>query len=222
MIKILIIDDEPDILEFLKYNLIKEGYDIYTALNGSEGLKIALEIVPDLIILDVMMPDMDGIETCRNIKEQRSLQKTMIVFLSARGEEYSLIAGFESGADDYIVKPIKVTILSSKIKAMFRRPLQEDINKLLINNLIIDKNGYTVTKGGTTFEIPKKEFELLFLLATKPQKVFTRDEIIDKVWGLNTFVGNRTIDVHVRKIRSKIGEEFIKTIKGVGYKFDNN
>jgi len=221
MKKILIIDDEPDILEFLKYNLIKEGYDTYTASNGIDGINMAMEIIPNLIILDVMMPVMDGIETCRNIKEIPTLRKTLIVFLTARGEDYSQIAGLESGADDYIVKPVKNRVLIERIKALFRRiSVEDDTNKIFIDNLIIDKNKYSVAKGDKTIDLPKKEFELLFLLAEKPNKVFTRREIYNIIWEGDLNIGDRTIDVHIRKIREKIGEEYIKTIKGVGYKFD--
>ena len=220
MKKILIIDDEPDILEFLKYNLNKEGYDTYTASNGIEGLNMAMEIIPDLIILDVMMPEMDGMETCKNIKEIPTLKNTFVVFLSARGEDYSQIAGFESGADDYILKPVKPRILIERIKALFRRIPDEDPNKIFINDIIIDKNRYTVTKKGVSYNFPKKEFELLFLLAEKPKRVFTRKEIYNTIWGYDMIVGDRTIDVHVRKIREKIGEAYIKTVKGVGYKFE--
>ncbi len=222
MKKILIIDDEPDILEFLKYNLNKEGYDTYIASNGVDGLNMAMGIIPDLIILDVMMPEMDGIETCKIIKEIPTLRKTIIIFLSARGEDYSQIAGLESGADDYIVKPIRIRILVERIKAILRRVPDDDDNenKIFIDDLVIDKNRYTVTKEDTTFNLPKKEFELLYLLAEKPKRVFTRREIFNVVWEGDINTGNRTIDVHIRKIREKIGEEFIKTIKGVGYKFE--
>ena len=221
MLKILIIDDESDILEFLKYNLKKEGYDIYTVSNGVEGLIVAMEIIPDLIILDVMMPEMDGIETCKNIKEIPILQKTKIVILSARGEDYSQIAGFESGADDYIVKPIKLNILIKRINALLRSTLAEDdINKIYISGLIIDKNKYSVTKANHSIDLPKKEFELLYLLATKPKKIYTRNEIYNLIWNNDLIIGKRTIDVHIRKIREKIGNDYIRTIKGVGYKFD--
>lgn len=220
MKKILIIDDEPDILEFLKYNLSNENFNIYTAANGIDGLKIALEIIPDLIILDVMMPEMDGIETCKNIKENKSLQNSLIVFLSARGEDYSQIAGLDCGADDYIVKPVKLRILIGKIKAMFRRISDENSSKIIIKNLVIDKNNYTVIKENITIDFPKKEFELLYLLAGKANKIFSREEIYSTVWGNNIVVGDRTIDVHIKKIRDKLGDNSIRTIKGVGYKFE--
>lgn len=220
MKKILIVDDEPDILEFLKYNLEKEGYKIHTASNGAIALNIAKEIIPDLIILDVMMPEMDGIETCKNIKENQSLQKTLIVFLSARSEDYSQIAGLDSGADDFIIKPVRFRVLLGKINAMFRRTTDELSNKIITNDLIIDKNKYSVIKENKTIDFPKKEFELLFLLASKPNKILSREEIYSIIWGDSIVVGDRTIDVHIKKIRDKLGNDIIRTIKGVGYKFE--
>lgn len=221
MRKILIVDDEPDILEFLKYNLDKQGYDTYTAANGVEGLKIALETIPDLIILDIMMPEMDGIEACKIIKENSIFRKTLVVFLSARGEDYTQIAGFESGADDFIVKPIKIRVLIEKIKALLKRTIVVDVkNKIFINELIIDKNKFSVTKDNVAIDLPKKEFELLFLLASNPKRVYKRTEIFNIIWGSDTIVGDRTIDVHIRKLREKLGENLIKTIKGVGYRFE--
>lgn len=221
MRKILIVDDEPDILEFLKYNLDKQGYDTYTAANGVEGLKIALETIPDLIILNIMMPEMDGIEACKIIKENSIFRKTLVVFLSARGEDYTQIAGFESGADDFIVKPIKIRVLIEKIKALLKRTIVVDVkNKIFINELIIDKNKFSVTKDNVAIDLPKKEFELLFLLASNPKRVYKRTEIFNIIWGSDTIVGDRTIDVHIRKLREKLGENLIKTIKGVGYRFE--
>jgi len=222
-IRILLVDDEDDVLEFLSYNIRKEGYEVYTANNGIKGLQKAIEIVPHLIILDVMMPEMDGIETCREIKQVPQLENTIIVFLTARGEEYSQIAGFDAGADDYVTKPVKPRLLVSRIKALLRRHRSETEqpgNQLDLGGLIIDRERYIVLLDGKEISLPKKEFELLQLLASKPNKVFTRDEIFSKVWGDNVIVGDRTIDVHIRKIREKLGVNNIKTIKGVGYKFE--
>ncbi len=222
--KILLVDDEPDILEFLSYNLIKEGYDVYTSSNGNEALKIATKEIPHLIILDVMMPGMDGIEVCENLKRNKNLSHTVIAFLTARGEDYSQIAGFEAGADDYISKPIKPKLLISRIKALLKRFDFSDnqiSEKSIISfdNLTINKEKYSVTKNNIEINLPKKEFELLILLATKPDKVFTRDDIYNIIWGNDVIVGERTIDVHIRKLREKIGDNFIQTIKGVGYRF---
>jgi two-component system alkaline phosphatase synthesis response regulator PhoP len=222
-IRILLVDDEDDVLEFLSYNIRKEGYEVYTANNGIKGLQKAIEIVPHLIILDVMMPEMDGIETCREIKQVPQLENTIIVFLTARGEEYSQIAGFDAGADDYVTKPVKPRLLVSRIKALLRRHRSETEqpgNQLDLGGMIIDRERYIVLMDGEEISLPKKEFELLQLLASKPNKVFTRDEIFSKVWGDNVIVGDRTIDVHIRKIREKLGVNNIKTIKGVGYKFE--
>jgi two-component system alkaline phosphatase synthesis response regulator PhoP len=222
--KILLVDDEPDILEFVGYNLRKEGYHLDTASNGKEAIAIAKKEIPNLIIIDVMMPDMDGIETCREIRSINELKNVMIAFLTARNEDYSQIAGFEVGADDYINKPIKPRVLISRIKALLRRQSgggnENSVKKVDLGGLEIDREKYVVLKEGSEINLPKKEFELLALLASKPGKVFTRDNILDQVWGGDVVVGDRTIDVHVRKLREKLGEEFIKTVKGIGYKFD--
>ena len=221
-IKILLVDDEVDVLEFLSYNIRKEGYEVHTANNGVKGLQKAIEIKPHLIILDVMMPEMDGIETCREIKQIPQLENTIVVFLTARGEDYSQIAGFDAGADDYVTKPVKPRLLVSRIKALLRRYKtdEDSSNKLDLGMMVIDKERYVVFLEGVEISLPKKEFELLLLLASKPNKVFSRDEIFSKVWGDNVIVGDRTIDVHVRKIREKLGINNIKTIKGVGYKYE--
>ncbi len=221
--KILLVDDEADILEFLSYNLKKEGYTVFTANNGKEAVAIAKKENPHLIILDVMMPDMDGIETCREIRELPGLKDVMIAFLTARNEDYSQIAGFEVGADDYINKPIKPRVLISRIKALLRRSASStsiDTNKAEMGGIKIDRERYLVMKDDVEYNLPKKEFELLDLLASKPGKVFTREVILDKVWGGDVVVGDRTIDVHIRKLREKLGEDFIKTVKGIGYKFE--
>lgn len=220
--RILLADDEPDVLEFLGYNLRKEGYQMHSCNNGKEAIELAAHILPHLIILDVMMPSMDGIEACREIRQQPHLENTIIIFLTARGEDYSQIAGFDAGADDYITKPIKPRVLISRVKALLRRYREKDSNStvLKVGNLVIDKEKYKVLKDDEEIVLPKKEFELLLVLASKPNKVFSRDEIFSKVWGNDVIVGDRTIDVHVRKIREKIGVENIKTIKGVGYKFE--
>ncbi len=224
-IKILLVDDEPDIIEFLSYNLKKEGFNIFTAQNGIEAIKKAKEIKPDLILLDVMMPEMDGIEVCEKIREISEINETIIAFLTARGEDYSQIAGFDAGADDYITKPIKPKVLISRIKALLKRTEKkiktEKINLVLNNgNLIIDTEKYIITLNGDEISLPKKEFELLNLLASNPGKVFVRDDIFDKIWGEEVIVGERTIDVHVRKLREKLGDDLIQTIKGVGYKLN--
>ena len=221
--KILLVDDEPDILEFLSYNLKKEGYTVYMATNGTEAVAVAKKESPDLIILDVMMPDMDGIDTCREIRELPGLSDVLIAFLTARSEDYSQIAGFDVGADDYINKPIKPRVLISRIKALLRRGGANKVNiteKVEIGGIKIDRERYLIVKEGVEISLPKKEFELLALLASKPGKVFTREVILDNVWGGDVVVGDRTIDVHIRKLREKIGEDFIKTIKGIGYKFE--
>jgi len=221
--KILLVDDEPDILEFLSYNLKKEGFNVYTANNGKEAITIAKKENPQVIILDVMMPDMDGIETCREIREIPGLKDVMIAFLTARNEDYSQIAGFEVGADDYINKPIKPRVLVSRIKALLRRGGSIDnvvAEKVDMGGIKIDRERYLVIQDGKEINLPKKEFELLALLASKPGKVFTREVILDKVWGGEVVVGDRTIDVHIRKLREKLGEDFIKTVKGIGYKFE--
>ena len=220
--RILLVDDEPDILEFLGYNLKKEGYEVHSANNGSEALELARKNTPDLIILDVMMPEMDGIETCRQLREIKGLKNVLIAFLTARSEDYSQIAGFESGADDYISKPIRPRVLISRIKALLRRGGKTETDSQLFSagDLTIDRSKYFVIKNGKEVHLPKKEFELLALLAAKPGHVFTRDSILEKIWGDDVIVGDRTIDVHIRKLREKLGEEYFKTIKGIGYKFE--
>ena len=223
--KILLVDDEPDILEILSYNLSAEGYQISTASNGVEAVKKAKKHLPHLIIMDVMMPEMDGIEACEKIRILPQLKDTIITFLTARGEDYSQVAGFEAGADDYITKPIKPKVLVSKIKSLLRR-LNDESSKvnsevLHIGDLTIDREAYKIISKGVEIVLPRKEFELLSLLASKPGKVFKRDEILDKVWGNEVVVGGRTIDVHIRKLREKIGDNSFKTIKGVGYKFQS-
>ena len=218
---ILLVDDEPDILEFMKYNLKKENYRVFTSANGKDAIQMAKKHLPDLILLDIMMPEMDGIETCRLIREIPALKDTYIVFLTARSEDYSQLAGFDAGADDYVSKPIKPKLLLSRIKALLRRKKGEPQDRRFIaGDLEIDREQYNVTKNGVPMDLPRKEFELLSLLAAKPGRVFTRDEILRSVWGSDVFVGDRTIDVHIRKIREKIGEESIKTVKGIGYKFE--
>lgn len=224
--KILLVDDEPDILEFIGYNLKKEGFQVKTATNGTEALQVAQAYTPHLIVLDVMMPGMDGIETCEEMRQIPSLKDSLIVFLTARGEDYSQIAGFEAGADDYITKPIKPKVLISRVKALLKRyksgstnEQPSDETRIVVGDLTIDREKYIVLIQNKELVLPKKEFELLLLLASKPNRVFTRDEIYTAVWGDNIIVGDRTIDVHIRKLREKIGQNHIKTIKGVGYKF---
>jgi len=222
-IKILLVDDEPDILEIVGYNLSTEGYQVITANNGLEGVRKAEKERPQLIILDVMMPEMDGIEACEKIRQLPELKDVMITFLTARGEDYSQVAGFDAGADDYITKPIKPKVLMSRVKALLRRYKEshdsvfEDVVK--IGNLTIDRDAYKIMLKDQEISLPRKEFELLYLLASKPGKVFKRDDILDKVWGNEVIVGGRTIDVHIRKLREKLGDELFKTVKGVGYKF---
>jgi two-component system, OmpR family, alkaline phosphatase synthesis response regulator PhoP len=222
--KILLVDDEPDILEFIKYNLEKEGYEVFTANNGHEALELAFKELPSLIVIDVMMPGMDGVETCVKLRENTKLNNTLITFLTARNEDYTQIAGFDAGADDYITKPIKPRVLVSRIKALLRRSSVQGPDAAEsaqnLGGLIIDRNKYIVVKNGEEINLPKKEFELLALLASKPGNVFPREVILDSVWGGDVIVGDRTIDVHIRKLREKLGDEYIKTIKGVGYKFD--
>ncbi len=221
-ITILLVDDEPDILEIVGYNLSQEGYHIVTASNGREAIEIAKKEMPKLIIMDVMMPEMDGIEACEKIRQISELQNTIITFLTARSEDYSQMAGFDAGADDYISKPIKPRILVSKVKALLRRIKENvDVSDVLnIGSIEINREEYKIIKDGEEIHLPRKEFELFYLLASKPGKVFTREEILDKVWGNEVIVGGRTIDVHIRKLREKIGDEFFKTIKGVGYKIE--
>ena len=224
-IKILLVDDEPDILEIVGYNLSQEGYNIITATNGKEAIVLSKKEQPQLIIMDVMMPEMDGMEACEKIREIPELKDTIITFLTARSEDYSQVAGFEVGADDYIAKPIKPKLLVSKVKGLLRRLKDEELENsetLTGGNLQINREEYKIIKDGISIVLPRKEFELLYLLASKPGKVFTRAEILDKVWGNEVIVGGRTIDVHIRKLREKIDEDVFKTIKGVGYKIELN
>lgn len=219
--KILVVDDENDILEFIQYNLKKEGYEVHLAHNGQEAIEVGRKVKPDLILLDVMMPVMDGIEACKIMKADANFSKTFIVFLTARAEEYSEIAGFNAGADDYIAKPIKPRVLISRISAILRRKSKEVTEaKLTVGDIIIDRETFLVYRGEQKIQLARKEFELLFLLAGKPGKVFTREYILEKVWGDEVLVVDRTIDVHIRKLREKLGDEYIGTVKGVGYKFE--
>lgn len=221
--KILIVDDEPDIRELIEYNLKKEGYQVYTATNGQEAVTEAKRVLPDLIILDIMMPKMDGIEACRILRTMNEFKNTFMVFLTARSEEYSEIAGFNVGADDYIAKPIKPRALTSRVNAILRRNVQaeaEEDNKLEVADLIIDREAFLVFRKGERITLAKKEFELLYLLASKPGKVYTRDVILKNIWEESVVVTNRTIDVHIRKLREKLGDMYVTTVKGVGYKFE--
>ncbi|MDP5229421.1 MAG: response regulator transcription factor, partial [Cellulophaga sp.] len=221
-IKILLVDDEPDILEILNYNLSQEGYEVFTAKNGLEAVSKAKKKHPHLIILDVMMPEMDGIEACEIIRNTPGLEETIITFLTARSEDYSQVAGFDAGADDYITKPIKPKVLVSKVKALLRRLKEDDAateDIVKVGNIVINREEYKIINNGEELILPKKEFELLALLTSKPNKVFKREDILDKVWGNEVVVGGRTIDVHIRKLREKIGDDHFKTVKGVGYKF---
>ncbi|PWA05621.1 response regulator transcription factor [Flavobacterium psychrotolerans] len=222
-IKILLVDDEPDILEIVGYNLSQEGYQISTAINGKDAIVKAKKELPHLIIMDVMMPEMDGMEACENIRKIPELSHVIITFLTARSEDYSQVAGFDAGADDYIAKPIKPKLLVSKVKALLRRFKEEESKHsetLNVGGIEINREEYRIVKDAVEIVLPRKEFELFYLLASKPGKVFKRDEILDKVWGSEVIVGGRTIDVHIRKLREKIGEDLFKTIKGVGYKFE--
>lgn len=220
-VKILVVDDEPDIIEFISYNLRKEGFIVESALNGQDGIDKAIGFNPNLILLDVMMPTLDGIEACKQLRSRTQFQSTFIVFLTARSEEYSEISGFNAGADDYIAKPIKPRVLISRIKAILRRKTRdEELQIIEAADLRIDKESFLVFRQDEKIQLAKKEFELLFLLAGKPGKVFTRDNILEKVWGEDVLVVDRTIDVHIRKIREKLGDDYITTVKGVGYKFD--
>ena len=219
--KILVVDDEPDILELVQYNLEKEGFAVRTAFNGLEAIDLASQWSPDLILLDVMMPEMDGMETCIKIRENAKLDRAVIAFLTARSEDYSQIAGFDAGADDYITKPIKPRVLLSRIKALWRRGTKGAESKPVFSGktLTIDRDRYVVIRNGEEMNLPKKEFELLSLLVSQPGKVFTRSAILSEVWGNDVVVGDRTIDVHIRKLREKLGDHYFKTVKGVGYKF---
>jgi two-component system, OmpR family, alkaline phosphatase synthesis response regulator PhoP len=221
-IKILLVDDEQDILEIVGYNLSQEGYKIVTASNGKEAIAVAKKELPQLIIMDVMMPEMDGMEACENIRKIPELSNVIITFLTARSEDYSQVAGFDAGADDYIAKPIKPKLLVSKVKALLRRLKNETLasETLNVGGIEINREEYKIVKDSIEIVLPRKEFELFYLLASKPGKVFKREEILDKVWGNEVIVGGRTIDVHIRKLREKIGEDLFKTIKGVGYKFE--
>jgi two-component system alkaline phosphatase synthesis response regulator PhoP len=220
-IKILLVDDEPDILEIVGYNLKAEGYQVYTEKNGAEAVKTAKKVIPHLILLDIMMPEMDGIEACEKIRTIKTLENVLIAFLTARSEDYSHVAGFEAGADDYITKPIKPKVLVSKVKSLLRRLKNEDENEMStkIGNIVINRDEYVVFKDDNKIILPRKEFELFSLLTSKPGKVFKRETILDTVWGNEVVVGGRTIDVHIRKLREKIGDNYFKTVKGVGYKF---
>jgi len=220
---ILVVDDEPDIRELIEYNLKKEGYQVATAVNGKEAILLAKKSIPDLIILDIMMPEMDGIEACRLLRAMPEFKNTFMVFLTARSEEYSEIAGFNVGADDYIAKPIKPRVLVSRINAILRRNIQQEeplFNKIEIADIVIDRDAFMVFRGDNKIVLAKKEFELLYLLASKPGKVFTRDVILKSIWEDSVVVTNRTIDVHVRKLREKVGGNYVSTVKGVGYKFE--
>ncbi|GHA44617.1 DNA-binding response regulator [Salinimicrobium marinum] len=217
---ILLVDDEPDILEIVGYNLSAEGYNVITGENGLEAVKLAKKYNPQLIILDVMMPEMDGIEACEQIRKVPALSESVITFLTARGEDYSQMAGFDAGADDYITKPIKPKVLISKVKALLRRFKDKEgaSNIIEVGDLVINRDEYKILKNDKEFMLPRKEFELLSLLASQPGRVFKREEILDKIWGNEVVVGGRTIDVHIRKLREKIGDESFQTVKGVGYK----
>lgn len=221
-ITILCVDDEPDILEILKYNLSNEGYNILTANDGLSAISKAKEIIPNLIIMDIMMPNMDGIEACEKLRADQKFNDTIIMFLTARGEDYSHVAAYEAGADDYVTKPVKPKVLVSKVKGLLRRlkkVIDNDINEIEFENIKIDREKYKVYISDKILNLPRKEFELLYLLASKPDKVFKRDKIMEMVWGGEVIVGDRTIDVHIRKLREKIGDKYFKTVKGVGYKF---
>lgn len=224
--KVLAIDDETDILDLLQYNLAKEGYEVKVANSGKKGIELSKDFLPDVILLDIMMPGIDGVETCRQLRENPKLANSFIIFLTARAEEYSEIAAFENGADDYIIKPIKPRALMSRIAALLRRDVKEtdtsSNGKVVVGNLVIDRSSYIVHKGDKQITLPKKEFELLYYLATNPNKVYNRDELLASIWGTDVYVLSRTVDVHIRKVREKVGEELIQTIKGVGYKFNNS
>ncbi len=222
--KVLVVDDEEPILDLLEYNLKNNGYEVRTANNGIRAVKIAKDFDPDLVLLDIMMPKQDGVETCRQMRSLPNMGNAFIIFLTARAEEYSEIAGFEVGADDYITKPIKPRALMSRISAIFRRSNRKksEENQIRIRDLVINKSSYTVTQGENEFTLPKKEFELLYFLAQNPNKVHNRDDLLNNIWGTDVYVLARTVDVHIRKVREKIGNEYIKTVKGVGYKFEES
>ena len=221
-IKILCVDDEPDILEILKYNLSNEGYNVSTAADGKSAIEIAYNIFPNLIIMDVMMPNMDGIEACEKLRSDDKFNDTIIMFLTARGEDYSHVAAYDAGADDYVTKPVKPKVLVSKVKGLLRRlkkVIAKDINEIVFDDIKIDREKYKVYISDKVLNLPRKEFELLYLLASKPDKVYKREKIMETVWGSEVVVGDRTIDVHIRKLREKVGDKYFKTVKGVGYKF---
>ena len=221
-IKILCVDDEPDILEILKYNLSNEGYNISTAADGKSAIEIAYNISPNLIIMDVMMPNMDGIEACEKLRSDEKFNDTIIMFLTARGEDYSHVAAYDAGADDYVTKPVKPKVLVSKVKGLLRRlkkVIAKDVNEIVFDDIKIDREKYKVYISDNVLNLPRKEFELLYLLASKPDKVYKREKIMESVWGSEVVVGDRTIDVHIRKLREKVGDKYFKTVKGVGYKF---
>ena len=221
-IKILCVDDEPDILEILKYNLSNEGYNVSTAADGKSAIEMAYKISPNLIIMDVMMPNMDGIEACEKLRSDEKFNDTIIMFLTARGEDYSHVAAYDAGADDYVTKPVKPKVLVSKVKGLLRRlkkVIANDINEIVFDDIKIDREKYKVYISDKVLNLPRKEFELLYLLASKPDKVYKREKIMETVWGSEVVVGDRTIDVHIRKLREKVGDKYFKTVKGVGYKF---
>ena len=221
-IKILCVDDEPDILEILKYNLSNEGYNVSTAADGKSAIEMAYNISPNLIIMDVMMPNMDGIEACEKLRSDDKFNDTIIMFLTARGEDYSHVAAYDAGADDYVTKPVKPKVLVSKVKGLLRRlkkVIDKDINEIVFDDIKIDREKYKVYISDNVLNLPRKEFELLYLLASKPDKVYKREKIMETVWGSEVVVGDRTIDVHIRKLREKVGDKYFKTVKGVGYKF---
>ena len=221
-IKILCVDDEPDILEILKYNLSNEGYNVSTAADGKSAIEMAYNISPNLIIMDVMMPNMDGIEACEKLRSDDKFNDTIIMFLTARGEDYSHVAAYDAGADDYVTKPVKPKVLVSKVKGLLRRlkkVIAKDVNEIVFDDIKIDREKYKVYISDKVLNLPRKEFELLYLLASKPDKVYKREKIMETVWGSEVVVGDRTIDVHIRKLREKVGDKYFKTVKGVGYKF---
>lgn len=222
--KVLVVDDEPDIVELLEYNLEKEGYEVQTASNGKKALAIAKTFVPDLVLLDIMMPEIDGVETCRQLRTRPEMANTFIIFLTARAEEYSEIAAFDVGADDYLTKPIRPRALMSRINALFRRDVQktspDEHDVIRIAEFVIDRTSYTLMRGEEQIALPKKEFELIYFLASNPNKVFSRDDLLHHIWGADVYVLARTVDVHIRRVREKIGEDYITTVKGVGYKFE--